>query len=366
MQTRSDIGWNQVKALLPSGYETLARQMGVIGDYPVHLNAKITSAEELLRLCFMHVELGVGVKTTGAIAQAADIINISGVAIHKRLKKSGDYLAHVAAQAIGAGKEFNTDAWAGYEIVIADATSIAGARGTAARVHYALRLNDLQPVHIEATSEKQGESFFRFDVKPGQLWMGDRAYGHSQNIAHVVDAGGDVLVRYAHGPLPLYDGNGQRIDVLKKLETLTDPRRPREWNAWVHVDNHERTIKGRLCAVRIPDDKYEEAKKRLNREYGTRHVTPLMQRLARYVVVFTTVPATKLSLEQVLKLYGLRWQVELHIKRDKSLGNLDAMPNKRADTIHAWLCAKILFSALIQRLTSQLNGDLSPSRALAA
>lgn len=363
MATPPSVGWDQVKALLPSGYDALARQMGVIREYPAHLNAKITSADELLRLLFMHVEFEVGLKTTGALATAADIVNISGVAIHKRLKKSGDYLARLATLATRVSDDFNADLWAGYEAVMADATSIAGKRGTVARVHYAVRLNDLQPVRVEATSAKKGETFLRFDVKPGQLWIGDRAYGHSQNIAHVVDAGGAVLVRYAHGPLPLYDGRGQRIDVLKKLETLTDPRKPREWNAWVHVDDHERTIRGRLCAVRLPDDKYEEAKKRLDREYGRCHVTPLMQKLARYVVAFTTVPAEKLSLQQILKLYGLRWQIELHIKREKSIGDLDAMPNRRADTIHAWLCAKLLFSALIQRLTSSLNGGLSPSGA---
>ena len=37
--------------------------------------------------------------------------------------------------------------------------------------------------------------------------------------------------------------------------------------------------------------------------------------MAGFVVVFTTVPKNRLSAQRVLELYGLRWQIELHIKR---------------------------------------------------
>jgi hypothetical protein len=56
-------------------------------------------------------------------------------------------------------------------------------------------------------------------------------------------------------------------------------------------------------------------------------------------VVFTTVPAEELADEAILALYRLRWQVELHIKRDKSLGGLDRLPNFRPDTIEGWVSA---------------------------
>jgi hypothetical protein len=71
------------------------------------------------------------------------------------------------------------------------------------------------------------------------------------------------------------------------------------------------------------------------------------------VVVFTTVPASVLPTEAIVALYRLRWQVELHIKRDKSIGGLDRLPNFRPDTIEGWVSAKLLLGALARRMASE-------------
>ena len=49
---------------------------------------------------------------------------------------------------------------------------------------------------------------------------------------------------------------------------------------------------------------------------------------------------------------GYGWEMELKIKRDKSIGGLDTLPNFRPDTIHAWLCAKLLAQQIAHRLTT--------------
>jgi hypothetical protein len=71
-----------------------------------------------------------------------------------------------------------------------------------------------------------------------------------------------------------------------------------------------------------------------------------------FVGVFTTVPKSKLSAELVLELYGLRWQVELHIKRDKSIAGLDRLPNRRPDTVYTWICAKLLLVQIARKMAS--------------
>ena len=60
-----------------------------------------------------------------------------------------------------------------------------------------------------------------------------------------------------------------------------------------------------------------------------------------------------LSDEAILALFRLRWQVELHIKRDKSLGGLDRLPNFRPDTIEGWVSAKLLLGALARRMVRE-------------
>ncbi len=81
---------------------------------------------------------------------------------------------------------------------------------------------------------------------------------------------------------------------------------------------------------------------------------------AGYVVLFTTAPAHRLTADQCMKLYRLRWQIELQFKRWKSLCGFDRMPNFKPETILAWLYAKILAVVLLERLASQQGEVFSP------
>ena len=60
-----------------------------------------------------------------------------------------------------------------------------------------------------------------------------------------------------------------------------------------------------------------------------------------------------------LGLFRLRWQVELALKRWKSLRHFDRLPNYRDDTILSWLYAKLLLALLMHRMSSGASA-LSP------
>jgi hypothetical protein len=215
-------------------------------------------------------------------------------------------------------------------------------------VHYLMRLSTLQPLATYVTDDHGGEALRRFSLARDQLALLDRHYCHPPDVAHADAAGAAVIVRYKRKSLPLYDARGARLDVAAKLRQLRRPKRARGWTAYVHGPDGQR-IAGRLCALRLPADKAAAAQARVRREAGAK-VTAEALEFARYVIVFTTVPAARLSAADVLTLYRLRWQQELHIKRDKSLGGLDRLPNVRPDTIESWICAKLLASALVRRL----------------
>ncbi len=53
--------------------------------------------------------------------------------------------------------------------------------------------------------------------------------------------------------------------------------------------------------------------------------------------------------------------MELHIKRDKSIGGLDRLPNFRPDPIEGWVSAKLLLGALARRLACEaFSPEASP------
>ena len=133
-----------------------------------------------------------------------------------------------------------------------------------------------------------------------------------------------------------------------KLARISKPGRVQAWVAWVHPQDAA-PIRGRLIAVRLPDDKAAEARQRLRREQGGA-VTAESLAMAHFVVVYTTVPESRIGDERILELYSLRWQVELHIKRDKSIAGLDQLPNFRDDTIHSWICAKMLLTQIARAI----------------
>lgn len=353
-----------IEAQLPAHWRSIARAHGLAPSGSPPPGAKVTDISTVLRMVLFHVAANVSLATTTAMAAAAGLTTLSAVALHKWMRRIGPFFAALLAAMTETARQFAAERWKGYQILITDASVVTrpGSEGVTARVHYMLRLSDLRVIDVQVTDEKKGESWRRFAKQACamQLWLGDRVYANPPGIAAVRAKGADVLVRWNRGALPLYDIDGKPLDVSAKLMRLSRPGETREWAAWVHPQDGPK-IGGRLCAVRLPFDKAEEARARARREQGSK-VTAETLALAEFVVVFTTVPKPLMPTYEILELYRLRWQLELSIKRDKSIAGLDRLPNFRPDTIQSWILAKLLLIQ-IARKTSTPEVCLPPCAA---
>jgi len=339
--------WSTLESLLPP-WRAEAERAGLL---------KRTSEERLelvLRVVLLHVATGSSLKVATAMSAAGQVLDLSAVALHQWMKKLGPLFASMLTAMTDGTQRFAAELWSGYVIYMVDASTVCrpGSKGTTARVHSAMRLSDLQCVHIEVTDERGGETFRRFRHKAGsgELWIGDRGYANPPGIAALSEKGSDVLVRYNRGSLPLYDAEGKIIELSTLLGTLVDSHSPKEWPVWVH-SKRKKPIEGRLVAVRLPPEKAEEARVRLRREYGKK-VSAESLSSAEFVMLFTTVPTHRLSAALILKLYTLRWQIELGFKRDKSIAGLDRLPNFRPDTIYTWIVAKMLLTQITRNVAT--------------
>lgn len=359
MDTPSE--WAAIEGALPEDWKELAKTYGLIRPQPPQLKTKVTDIGQVLRLIFFHVAWNVGLLTTTGAFAAASLLALSSVALHKWMIKIGPYLAELSARMSKEDEIFAPARWAGYDVIAADATTVTrpGAMGTTARVHKALRLSDMRVTHVYVTDEKGGETLRRFDVQEGELWILDRIYANPPGVAHATSRKAAVIVRYNRGSLPLYDTDRRPLDVWSKLAQLHTPLQMSEWEAWVRPVRGE-PIRGRLCAIRLPADKAEEARARLRREQGS-ELTEDSLAMADFVVLFTTVPYERLDTRLILELYRLRWQIELEFKRNKSITGLDRLPNFRQDTIFSWLQAKILLHQLMRKLATSRNNTSSAS-----
>ncbi len=355
--------WETIESLLPANWEQLAqvhKQLEV-----KHGNAKITNARDLLHLILVHAACNLPLRQTVALVAQAGGPTLSPMRLHKKMIRGGDYLHALVTAMVDSPMDCAPEKWGGYEVSVVDASIISrpGSAYGDGRLHLRMRLSDLKYLQVRCTGTDEGETFRRFDFKPDELVVADRGYSQARGIAHVLDCGADVLVRLNRSSMPTFwPCTELPFDIMSALRALPG-NVPREHDVEVRhsANGHARTIRGRLCMVRLPEREAEKARKRLRRRHTKQCIQLNADTLeaAGYVVLFTTTSKERLSAAQCMELYRLRWQVELQIKRWKSICGFDRMPNFREDTIVSWLYAKLLAAVLLERLAS-LHSEVFP------
>jgi Transposase DDE domain len=355
--------WATIESLLPADWEQLAqvhKQLEV-----KHGNAKITNARDLLRMILVHAACDLPLRQTVALVAEAGGPTLSPMRLHKKMIRAGSYLHALVTAIVDSPMGSRPEKWGGYTVSVVDGTVVSrpGSGSADARLHLRMRLSDLKYLQVRCTGTDEGETLHRFDFEPGELVVADRGYSHASGIAHVVDCGADALVRLNRTSMPIFwPCTEDPFDLMSELRAL--PRNtPRARDVVVRheVKGRVRIVHGRLCMVRLPEHEAERARKRLRRKYQRRSMQLNHETLeaAGYIVLFTTTSNERLSAAQCIELYRLRWQVELQIKRWKSICGFDRMPNFRPDTIVSWLYAKMLAAALLEKLAS-LHSEVFP------
>lgn len=123
------------------------------------------------------------------------------------MRSVGPWLSAMAAQITGASEMFDAARWAGFRIFCTDATTGTrpGAMGTTFRVHYRIHAQTLRPQQHLFTNASGGETLRNFTIAPGDLDLLDRAYCTPPTVEHSVSHGGDLIVRFNRGTLPVLD-----------------------------------------------------------------------------------------------------------------------------------------------------------------
>jgi IS4 transposase len=105
----------------------------------------------------------------------------------------------------------------------------------------------------------------------------------------------------------------------------------------------------------------EAGLERLRRENqhkrGGKAVSGQQREYNKYRVVATSL-GEEVSAKEVLRLYRMRWQIELAFKRLKSLFQYGQVPSKLDQSARAWFYGKLLVAALSERLVNE--GRFSP------
>ncbi len=200
----------------------------------------------------------------------------------------------------------------GFRFVVIDASSIQapGATGTDHRLHIAMDLVSLQFVAVVVSDVHTGETLKHFTLAPGDVAVADRGYAHCQGMRAAVQQGADLKVR-----------------------------------GWVH-------------AYRLNAEQANRARHKCRQ--GHKKGTPTAESLllAGWVLVFTTLAPAVLSAQTIMALYRCRWQVEIAIKRWKSVLDVDALRAKATSPLaEVWLHGKLLYALMLERRMRRQLGD---------
>jgi hypothetical protein len=297
-----------------------------------------------------------------ALATASGVARLSDAALVERF--GGDTAAWLAeiAGALLAARWPEAAPTAGRRLVLVDGTAICqpGADRTTWRVHVAYDPARRRLDALTLTDGRGAERLSRFRWAKGDIAMADRYYARPGEIRPVLEAGADLLVRTGWNSLRLLTREGAPFDLMSALAGAGEA--PGEYAVRVD-DRHPAPPQLRLVVARLPADKAEQARRRLRQDAQKRGRTPDARSLlaAGFVLLLTSLPAGEFPPERVCALYRLRWQIELAIKRLKSLLGLGALPAKSPALARVWLYAKLILALLAEAETNRLRGALSPS-----
>jgi Transposase DDE domain len=314
---------------------------------------KIKTAEALLRLALMWGPGGQSLRAAAALAGEAGIAELSDKAVEGRLRKMGNWLAHIlavllAARIGAAGRAGGED----LALSLVDGSVIcAPGKAQDWRLHARYDPGQGRFADLVVTTTREAEATARTRICPGRVLIMDRGYARVRNFKAVLAAGGDFITRLSWGSVKLYDAAGERIDVTALLAETSQTREVAVW-----VKGIPRAF--RLVIQPLPAEAAERQRTRRMRKANKNghKINPRTVQAAGFLMLLTSLAMPAQPAERIVALYRNRWQVEIGIKRLKTLGGLDALPSADPVLARTWLLAHLIAAVLTDDLANEIVG----------
>jgi hypothetical protein len=337
---------------LAVGWREAAKELGAL-----QRRRNIRNPSQLLRTLLIYIT-GRSLREAVAVAQLAGIARLSDMALLKRLRKAVPWLRWLAVNLLNySGPELQKPDWLhGFKVKCVDATTVGkpGGKGTDWRLHFSFGLFDMGFEQFQVTDQAVGESLRNYTVQAGDLLLGDRGYAHLNGLDYVITQGGDFLVRLGYRAFKVYEAqSGGALNLFAAMASL-NVGEVRTWQVFGRSCTGP-IVPMRVCATRLPRAEARQAQHAAARKARRKAKSLSAEALAfqSYVVVATSVSEERLSGEQALKLYRLRWQIEIAIKRLKTIIGVSELPCRDKRSGQAWLHGKLVLALLTQVLLNR-------------
>ena len=317
---------------------------------------KVKTPEQLLRLVLLYCGLDKSLReAAGTFTMLYESITDQSVA--ERLQACGPWVKALLRQMLPLSGVSGLPE--GLRFVVIDASSVQapGAKGIDHRLHLSMDLVSLEFIEVLISDVHTGETLKHFTLGPGDVALTDRGYAQAQGMSDAVKRGAALIVRLNPFSVVLSDATGQPLslsDALKRQKTETI----RTLEVVVQSSDGQDEVRGWVQAYRLSAEQAGRARQKCRQRHKTGTPKADTLYLAGWVLVFTTLAPAVLSAQTIMTLYRLRWQVELAIKRWKSVLDVDALRAKAGSPLaEVWLHGKLLYALLLERRMRRKLGD---------
>lgn len=346
-----EVGWSEVLAHLPAELESRARE-----EQAFVRARKLSCAADLLRGLLAYVFGLSSFRQVGVWATVCGLSTMGERAWAKRMRQAQSWLWWLLTALLLQGEPNLPTEPGSRPILLVDASHLRepGKRGKSWRIHlsYDLLAGRMQEVKF---SEQKAETLLLFTRVKGAIRIADRGYCKREPIATSIQAGEDVVVRLAWASLPLERADGSAFDIGASLKEVHSQQQVFEASVWM------KTTQGRFALRLIGKRVGAEAavRERRARKIKAQQQGQQMQEttllLCDWIVVVTSLSASRWSASEVLWLYRARWQIELLFKRIKQLLMRHALQSHHAQSNQAVLAVLLVGWALLEEQAGALK-----------
>lgn len=337
--------WDRVLRLLPADLDAQARATGAFTRV-----RGFAQPSDLLRSVLAYVVAPQwSFRQLGAWGVLQEIADLSHVALQRRMRQAHPWLAWLLYRLLALPP---TDLPATMRLRLVDGTVISkpGSTGTDWRVHLSVDLARAAIVDVQITDATGAESLARVTPQHTEILVADRGYAYASSYAPHLRANQPLIGRANWHNMPLYHRDGTRMNMIAWLKER-GRRGIRETLVDLEVAAGER-YPMRLIAAALPTAQAAAARAKYKKQKP--HASPAAVYATGFVLLLTTLLAATWSAPQVVAAYRLRWQIELRIKRLKSLGTLKKLRIKGAVLAQSALLAMLITAVVVEQLNAQV------------
>jgi len=214
---------------------------------------------------------------------------------------------------------------------------------------------------IDPYSKNDLAAASELELQDGDLVLRDRGYSTYNEIQRHINANADCIYRHSFKSVYLDPVTFESIDLTKLL------KRQGKLDMEVCLNNKEKT-KIRLIAEPVSEQVANQRRRKAKKEMHGHNPAKELLFLMSWTIFITTIPPEKADAQRIMKIYRLRWKIEIIFKIMKSNMCFAKLHNVSFNQLQVLLIARFILIILTAqriyqpyylKIKSQFNKHLS-------